>query len=172
MILGILSDTHGRHGAARRALELLRQHRATYFIHCGDVGGEDIVDLLAAAMLEASSEDSNAGAAFVFGNNDLDREALARYARSIGVEACGDFGTVTLQSKHIAIAHGDIGSIVRRVLDGQKHDYLLVGHSHVRGDERVRGVRVINPGALHRVAKKSVATLDLSRDRLTFLEVD
>ena len=38
--------------------------------------------------------------------------------------------------------------LVRRVLDEQEHDYLLVGHTHVKEDRRVGRVRMINPGAL------------------------
>src|SRR4051812_34898097 len=108
MILGILSDTHGRHAAAKRGLEILREHGATYFIHCGDVGGDDILDLLAAAMLEVSKTDGRAGAAFVFGNNDLDRDEQARYATAIGLQCFGDFGSLVLEGKRIAVAHGDI----------------------------------------------------------------
>src|SRR4051812_33653094 len=98
MLLGILSDTHGRFPAAKQAVEILRARGATFLIHCGDVGGEDILDLLA---------DEPPGAAFVFGNNDYDRDELARYAASIGVTCLHTFGTLTLAGKELAVTHGD-----------------------------------------------------------------
>lgn len=61
--------------------------------------------------------------------------------------------------------------IVQRVLEGQAHDYLFVGHSHVKLDTRVGRVRVINPGALHRAREKTVATLDTGTDLLRFITV-
>jgi predicted phosphodiesterase len=58
-----------------------------------------------------------------------------------------------------------------RLLAAQEHDYLLHGHTHVRRDERVGKTRVINPGALHRAAEKTVALLDLAADRLEYLRI-
>ena len=51
MIVGILSDTHDRVAAAAAAIERLRQHGAEYFIHCGDVGSERVLDQLAGRLL-------------------------------------------------------------------------------------------------------------------------
>ena len=93
---------------------------------------------------------------------------IERYAGELGIQCFGAFGELNLDGKAIAIAHGDDERALRRVLDGQKHDYLFVGHSHVKADGRVGRVRVINPGALHRAREKTVATLDLTSDRLRF----
>jgi uncharacterized protein len=157
MILGILSDTHDRADMAAAAIELLRNKGAQFFIHCGDVGSEKVLDHLAGLR-----------AAFVFGNNDFDHAALARYAADIGIQCLGDFGEIELDGKRIAVMHGDRPQLRREVLQNQRHDYLLVGHSHVRGDERVGQIRMINPGALYRAIEKTVATLDLLKDHLEF----
>jgi len=160
VLLGILSDSHGKVDATRAAVDLLRNRGAEYLIHCGDVGGEPILDLLAGDAPPA---------AFVWGNNDYDRQNLARYAKSIGVTCLDVLGSLELDGKKIAVTHGDHGGLVRRVLDAQDHDYLLVGHSHVPADQRVGRVRVINPGALYRAAAKTVALLDLAGDTLELL---
>ena len=162
MLIGILADTHGRFEPARRAVEVLRERGAQFLVHCGDVGGEDILDLLAG---------EGSGAAFVFGNNDLDRDELARYAKSIGITCLGAFGTLALADRQIAVTHGDHRGYVRQVLDGASHDYLLLGHTHVPRDERAGRLRIINPGALHRAAVKSVALLDVLRDHVEFVEL-
>jgi uncharacterized protein len=161
MRIGILSDTHGRLPAMRAAIELLRRHGAEFYIHCGDVGAEPILDQLAGLPC-----------AFVWGNNDYDRMHLQRYAEQIGVACYGNFADLELGGKRIAVLHGDDLRLRQRVLAEQRHDYLLQGHTHLRKDERIGAVRCINPGALHRASEKTVAILDTDADALSFLTID
>lgn len=161
MILGILSDTHGKSDAATRAIELLLAAGAEYLIHCGDVGGESVLDAL-----------TTLPAAFVFGNNDYDRPDLIEYANAIGVTCLGTDGVVRLAGRAIAVTHGDMPRLVSRYTAADAGvDYLLTGHSHVPHDQRVGRLRWINPGALYRATPKTVATLDLATDTLTRIVV-
>lgn len=160
MRIGILSDTHDRLPAMRAAIDTLRQHGAEFFIHCGDVGGEPILDQLAGLPC-----------AFVWGNNDYDRMHLQRYAGQLGVVCYGNFADLELGGKRIAVIHGDDFRLRQRLLAEQRHDYLLQGHTHVRRDERVGVVRCINPGALHRAREKTVAILETAGDELTFFTI-
>ena len=160
MLLGILSDTHGRADAAAEAVRVLRAAGASYLIHCGDVGSESVLDHLAGT-----------DAAFVFGNTDFDRRPLERYALSIGVACHANHADLTLDGKRIAVIHGDEPRLKQRLLAGQEYDYLFQGHTHVAADERVGRTRVINPGALHRARVKTVATVDLAKDAVRFLTV-
>jgi putative phosphoesterase len=160
MLLGILSDTHDRADAMAAGVRLLRAAGAAYYVHCGDVGDEAVLDALAGEP-----------AAFVFGNNDWDHAGLRRYAATLGITCLGDFGTLELAGKRIAVTHGDDGALLRRLVDAQEHDYVLLGHSHVAGEQRVGRVRLINPGALYRARVKTVALLDLATDALRWIEV-
>ncbi len=160
MLLGILSDTHARADAMGEGMRLLRAAGAEYFVHCGDVGSEAVLDHLAGEP-----------AAFVFGNNDWDRAGLRQYAQVVGVRCLEAYDTVELDGKRVAVTHGDDGPLVRRIVDDQRHDYLLVGHSHVPGERRAGRTRLINPGALYRAKVKTVALLDLSTDDLRWIEV-
>lgn len=157
MRIGILSDTHDRLPAMKAAVELLVRERAEFFIHCGDVGSERILDQLAGLP-----------SAFVWGNNDFDRMELQRYAAKLGIACYGAFGDIELGGKRFAIMHGDDFRLRQRILSDQLHDYLFQGHTHVRMDQRVGKTRCINPGALHRASEKTVATLDTASDRLDF----
>jgi hypothetical protein len=159
MRVGVLSDTHGRLPIAKEAMKILTGARCGYFIHCGDVGGTDILDLLAG--LES---------AFVFGNTDYERDEMERYATSIGVRCLKGGGVVEIGGKKLAVTHGDDAEMLRELLAG-KPDYLFTGHTHVAKDVRQGKTRWINPGALHRAAVKSAAVLDLEKDSLEFLEV-
>jgi len=160
MLLGILSDTHNRLDAMIAAMRILQASGAEFFIHCGDIGDEAIIDQLAGHP-----------AAFVWGNNDFDRARLAKYANSLGIRCLDSFGDLELDNKRFAITHGDDGRLLKRLLLQQQHDYLLLGHTHVKRDERVGKLRLINPGALYRASIKTVAMLDTRSDELRFLEV-
>jgi uncharacterized protein len=161
VIVGILSDTHDRADATAAAVAALRAAEAEYFIHCGDVGSERILDHLAGLR-----------AAFVFGNNDWDRAGLQRYAQTLGITCLGGFGELEVGGKHIGVTHGDDTRLIKRLLAEQRHDYLCLGHTHVRADERAGRVRVINPGALHRAREKTVAVLDTETDGLRFIVIN
>jgi predicted phosphodiesterase len=141
-------------------LRSLKKANAEFFIHCGDIGGQECIDLLAGLP-----------SAFVFGNTDFDRAGLARYAASIDVPCYGNFADLELDGKKIAVLHGDDYRLKQRLLTAQGHDYLLQGHTHVRADERIGRTRLINPGALHRAAVKTVVTLDTRTDTLFAFEV-
>ena len=157
MILGVLSDTHDRVDAMAAGMAILRAHGAEFYIHCGDVGSERVLDHLAGVP-----------AAFVFGNTDWDRAGLARYAEKIGVACHNALAQLELGGRKIAVTHGDDFKLKQRLLAEQRHDFLLQGHTHVRADEKVGSMRVINPGALHRAREKTVATLDTDSGRVTF----
>ena len=159
--IGILSDTHDRHHALLAGIAALRSAGAEYFIHCGDVGSPEILEQLAGLPL-----------AFVWGNTDFERRQLQSDAQTLGITCLGAHGILELDGKRIGVLHGDDFQLKRRLLVEQTIDYLLQGHTHVREDTRVGRIRVINPGALHRAAQKTVALLDLASDELQFLTVD
>ena len=48
---------------------------------------------------------------------------------------------------------------------------MIHGHTHRQADRREGRTRIINPGALHRAATKTVAILDTVEDELHFLEI-
>src|SRR5207237_3776262 len=116
----------GRLEPARAGVDLLLAGGATILIHCGDVGGTDVIDLLAGVE-----------SYFVFGNNDWDRDDLAAHAKRVGVTCLGVAGDVTLGGKLAAVTHGDDPAATRRALGAGRYDYLFHGHTHVRADHVV-----------------------------------
>jgi len=158
MLVGILSDTHGHADTMQTAVKLLQNRGAEYFLHCGDVGATDVLDALAGLQ-----------AAFVFGNTDWNRAGLQTYAEHLGIICYGEFGEFQLDSKSFALLHGDDGALKRRLLDEQRHDYLLQGHTHEVMDRTIGKTRLINPGALFRAAQKTVVLLDTRKDIVEFL---
>jgi putative phosphoesterase len=177
VILGILSDTHGRHERTARAIRLLAGLGATGFIHCGDLGGERVLDELAGRR-----------AWFVWGNMDRAGPILRAYAKTLGLPVPESVPLrLDLDGRRIAVFHGHEPQFTRlaRLLQTEHvaefeqavrdYDYILFGHSHRVTDVRIGRVhraRLINPGALDRARLRTVATLDLKRDVVEFWHVD
>jgi hypothetical protein len=129
-------------------------------IHCGDVGGEAVFDELVGRPLH-----------FVWGNTDDCDRSFESYLRAMGFSVPTEVPTrLTLASKKIAIFHGHEPGFAAapRTLS---IDYLFHGHTHIASDNMHNGTRVINPGALYRSRRPTVATLDLVTDELLFHEI-
>ncbi len=159
MLIGILSDTHDRLARTHTAVQHLIDNGADVLIHCGDLNGPDIVR--ACAVLPAW---------YVFGNNEDEFAVLRRTIADTG-GVCLDWGgEVTLGEKRLAVTHGHLSRELRQLLAGRP-DYLLTGHTHQPLDRREGSMRHINPGALHRAEKYTVALLDPEKDDLRFIDV-
>jgi putative phosphoesterase len=161
MRIGILSDTHDRADMAAAAITLLRRAGAEFYIHCGDVGGKQVLDELAGLPV-----------ALVWGNNDLDRRALERYGEKLGIDCHDRLAELEFGGKKFAVTHGDDGSLFQLLIEQQRHDYLLFGHSHELHDSREGRLRLINPGALYRARRKTVALLETETDSLQIMDVE
>ncbi len=160
MLVGILSDSHGRHLAVRRAVEVFDRHGVGHTIHCGDVCGMNVFDELV-----------DRPCTFVWGNMDFPDDALLTYLNSVGLSAPHAKPTrVTLEGKSFAVFHGHEQGFDEAV-ENLQVDYLLHGHTHIARDESRGNTRIINPGALQRARTKTVATLDTATDQLTYHEI-
>jgi putative phosphoesterase len=177
MLLALLSDTHDNQSSTRAALELLRPHGPSAYLHAGDLVSPEMLDLFAGLPFH-----------FVFGNNEYDHAALRSRARAESLHCHDDLADLTISGMRIALLHGHEQSRLHQLAHAGRYHYVIHGHTHVRRDERVAGpsgfakgasssanigftTRLINPGALHRARVRSVALLDLSTDQLQFLEV-
>ena len=160
VILGVLSDSHGRAAMTRHAIDALRAGGAETFIHLGDFETPDVLDELAG--LDAH---------VVFGNCDADEAKLRRYAQSLSIAVHHPAGRLRIGDRTVAFTHGHLERELQTALQ-EEADYLLHGHTHVVRDERVGATRVINPGALFRARRYTAALLIPAMDILTFVDVE
>jgi hypothetical protein len=91
MLLGILSDSHGRADTTRLAVKLLRDRGAELLLHLGDIGGEQVIDELVGQP-----------ARIVFGNCDWNDRELGRYAEILGIINDHPIGRLTIDDKDVA----------------------------------------------------------------------
>ncbi len=145
-------------------------------IHLGDVGSIEVIDELAVVQPDAPGfpgapgSGQNVPAHLVFGNSDWDTGPLGNYAISLGIQVDHPVGRIELDRGELVFCHGHQAHVMIEAL-GQDVRYLCHGHTHQASDTRSGTTRIINPGALCRAHRYTVAVLDTSTDGLTFLTV-
>lgn len=160
MKLGIMSDSHGRVQRVRDALAVLDAAGADAIVHCGDVGGPDVLEEFASRQCW-----------FVWGNTDFPQPTWRPQVEALGLAWPDGPLELTLSGRRFAVFHGHEPGF-REAIHSNKFDYLLHGHSHRQADYRSGRTRVINPGALHRVAIPTVALLDIDGDDVAIIPAE
>ena len=158
MLIGILSDSHGRAAMTRKAVTALRDGGAELLVHLGDFETEEVIDELVGLP-----------ARIVFGNCD-DELDLTRHARAMGVAVDHPCGRIEVEGKSIGFTHGHLGRHMTEALEAEV-DYLLHGHTHRIRDERRGRTRILNPGALFRASRYTAMLLNPATDEVTVLEI-
>ena len=142
MLVGLVSDSHDNAPAVRVAVEFLRNQRPDLVLHLGDVTTKETLSTFDGLPLVV-----------LRGNND---------PPSMGVLDWSD----TLEGVKVHAHHGHLKP---RLVD--EPDVLLHGHTHRWRAQRVGRTLVVNPGALHRAPKKTIALLRLPACEVEFYEV-
>jgi len=148
MLIGLISDTHGRFDERIPALFAGVEH----ILHAGDICGNEII-----ARLEQI-----APVTAVLGNNDYDPQ----YRELEVIELAG----VRFLIHHIIPFHNPHAPIfdsIRRV----RPDFVVYGHTHKPADQTLNGVRFLNPGYTgpgRFNLPRTLATLDLTKNPAAF----
>lgn len=164
MNIGILSDSHGNIARTRAAIAALKPFAPVHVIHCGDIGTNAVLDELAAGFADPETP-----VTCVLGNVDSWEGDLFSPVPFVKIE--GRFARLEMSGKKLGIIHGDEFIRLKSIIAGQEFDYLFTGHTHLRSDEIQGRTRIINPGALHRAAEPGCAVLDLTKNRLVYLDL-
>lgn len=150
MRIGVVSDSHGHVELTRPAIIMLKSLEVDCVLHCGDIGSADVVRLFADWPTH-----------FVFGNCDGNREELAAAIEAAGQTCHGEFGTLEIAGKRIALLHSHDGARFRQTLQSEAWDLVCYGHTHVASIDRYGPTLALNPGALYRANPHSLAIVDL-----------
>lgn len=166
MKIGIVSDTHGRMDRLETAIRTFTDRGVDAVVHCGDMAAEDGMRCLASAGVPAYA---------VAGNMDRDVDRLKAAAAREGVNFAGEVIRIPLEAGRCIVAvHGHDEAILEELVAEQQFPYVCTGHTHEPVDEKVGGVRVINPGALFHPRgphKPTVAVLDTDADTVEFVDL-
>src|SRR5215210_1665175 len=95
-MLGVVSNSHGRADAVASAVEVFAASAVDLIVHCGDVGGRHVLDVIA-----------KVGGVFVWGDRDHDRTGLMRYSYNLNIKCLGIMGELEMAGKKLVVLHGD-----------------------------------------------------------------
>lgn len=160
MKIGLISDTHGVIDRTRQAIAVFDRHGIETVLHCGDVGGLEILEVFVGKQLW-----------FVWGNTD--RPALSwRSALETWGFAWPERSSLSIEldGKRVLVAHGHEATF-RQALRDPQADFLFYGHSHSRLSVRIGQCMVVNPGAIHRTPLPTVAVVELATGDVRFLDL-
>ena len=165
--IGLLSDSHGRAAITRLGVQALFAEGIDLLIHLGDIGSVEVIDEL---VIQDPDTHQPVPARLVFGNSDWDTGPLGTYAESLGIRVDHPVGRLELNPGVLVFCHGHQHQVMAQAL-ADESAYLCHGHTHQASDTRSGPTRVINPGALCRAHRYTVAVLDTDKDDLKFLTI-
>ncbi len=160
-MIGIISDTHDNIIGIKKAIEIFRKNNVEIVIHCGDVVAPPAIPLFSGFRLYV-----------VKGNCDGEVVGLRKRITELGGQFFETQGELTHKGKSIVFVHGHDPTLLRELIESQKYDYVLHGHTHSQRDDTDGSVRVINPGSLYLGSEvNTIALLDAEQDYLNFVEI-
>lgn len=160
MKIAILSDSHDNEDSLIEAVRLINERAPDLVIHCGDLVSPEMLDHLADLPVR-----------LIFGNNERRRDEVQAKALSLGFGSVHDELELSEDGKLFYIYHGTNELYLLEQITSGRYDYVLHGHTHKRRNEQIGKTRVINPGALYRAEKYSIAFLDTDTDSVEFVGV-
>ena len=160
MQIGIVSDTHGHSRFAQSAAYMLETFSVEHVLHCGDIGSTGVVEIF-----------SNWPAHYVYGNTDDSCSVLKEEIEASGGHYYGQVADIELNDRRLGMTHGDDPALLMRMIRSGEYDLVCSGHTHQVNVRQVGRTLVINPGALFRAAKHTIAIVDLMTMHHEIIEV-
>lgn len=163
MKIGVLSDTHDNSANLLFVLGVFREKGIRTLIHCGDLTGFDMVHHFKDFRL-----------IYAIGNMDVTTGAIKKHIEAMGEENyAGLVYRGSLDGMPIAVTHSHINGKVMELIREKRFKWIFHGHTHKKRDEIVRGVRIVNPGALGGLGKepRSFCIVDLQADDVEFIRI-
>lgn len=151
MRIGVVSDTHDNLDNVDQIIEIFNRAAVERVVHAGDITQPRTLHRLGGLQAPLFG---------VWGNNDLEREALERTAASRGFCFADPPMRIHWAGRRIVVVHDQTEHDPAVLHSG---DALLLGHDHVRRIERRNGTLLLNPGecAGQLRGHNAVAILDL-----------
>jgi len=155
MVIGIMSDTHDRIDAIEAAINFFNLHNVTDILHAGDLVSPLVVPKF--SKLKARLH-------YVWGNNEGDREFIKARFDELGIKPLGDFASLELEGRKIALLHGTHEHIVDSLVKCGLYDIVIRGHNH-RAEIVSGPTLLVNPGEVcgYLSGSQTVALLDLEK---------
>mgnify|MGYP003818245549 CR=1 FL=1 len=136
MKIGIITDTHDHHVNVLKAVEIFKKTDVKYIFHAGDIVSQ--------YTAKAFGDVKNAKFIAIFGNNDGEKFVLKNIIEGFGGEIYQDPYHGEIAGRKIFMTHKP--SVLEEIIESQKYDIVIYGHTHFRDIRTVGKTIVINPG--------------------------
>jgi putative phosphoesterase len=159
-MIGIMSDSHDNLKSIDKAVKTFNKSDVELVVHAGDLISPFTINEFKKLKSEFIA---------VYGNNDGEREGLKKAYESLCI--LEDFKEISIEGWKFSIIHGTNHSIVDAIVQSDKYDVVIRGHTHQF--EIINGeTLVINPGETcgYVTGKQTVVLLDT--DELSYQKVD
>ena len=135
MKIGIISDTHDYIENIEKSVRLFNDRKVGFVMHAGDYVNPDSVRAFKGVKLIG-----------VLGNNDVDKAGLAVAFNDIGGDLKGEICELEKGDIKFAIYHGTQSDCKNSLIQSQKYDVIVYGHTHKRQNAIIGKTLVLNPG--------------------------
>ncbi len=154
--IGVISDTHDHIENVKKAVKIFNEQKVAYCFHAGDM----VSPFMAKVFKELKSK-----LYIVFGNNDGELIFLKEKFKEIGAEIKGIQFSIEIEGKKIALFHTLEAEILDAVIQSNKFQVVISGHTHSGEIKKIGNTLVINPGEAcgYLTGKATVGIVDLSK---------
>jgi hypothetical protein len=165
MLIGLIADTHDNLPMVDRAVKRLNEENVELVLHAGDY---------VAGFVIPRFKELKAKLIGVFGNNDGDHELLRkRFSENKRLELRGNFAEITADGLKIALLHGGDVELLEALIDQERFDVVVHGHTHIAEIRRKGKTLVVNPGEVcgYLTGKSTLALLDTVKREAKIIEM-
>ncbi|MCL1971410.1 MAG: metallophosphoesterase, partial [Endomicrobia bacterium] len=151
MLIGVISDTHNDIEGIKNAVDFFNLRCADLVLHCGDIFSPFAAKEFAGLRC---------GFKAVYGNNDIEQAELENIISEFGMIQPAPF-EFKVSGKLFVMMHKPFN--LGTMANSGKYDFILYGHLHRAGIEKIGKTIVLNPGEAsgQRFGIKTVALIDL-----------
>jgi len=166
MKITVLSDIHENFHNLILALQKIEEKKVEYIICLGDLMNSGIAKILAAQEVPSF---------LVWGNNDGEKVEIMNAAHREGSNLTVSLNTydfLELGGKKIFISHYD--NLAVPMAKSGLYDAVFYGHNHLKKNEKINNVHVVNPGELcaQKTGISSFAIYDTDANEIEMIELE
>lgn len=163
MKIGVLSDTHNNLSNLLIALDTFRERGIETIIHCGDL-----------TRLEMLTHLEGVRVIYTIGNMDVMTGTIRKHLEKMRKDNfAGTIFKGTLGGVPVAATHSHIEGTLMKLIREGRYKWLFHGHTHDKRDEVIKGVRIVNPGALGGLGRepRTFCVVDLAEEAVEFFRL-
>jgi len=154
MKIGVLSDTHDHLPGIVKAHEVFVKEKVEMICHCGDWVAPFTME-----FFDQTFADMHVPVISIFGNNEGDYRGIFR--RNAKIRNPIQFAdklshSIEIEGVKIGMFHGHDQNLLQAMIDSQRYDVILTGHTHEVRNEIIGKTLILNPGSVTPAARSKI----------------